>query len=213
MAGKLRAKAETALEVTLFASRWLLAPFFVGLALGLIILLVKFVEELVHLGLSAWKASAIDVTVGMLGLVELALTGSLLVIVILAGYENFVSRFHLSQHRDWPAWLGTVDFAALKMKLLSTIVAISAIQLLKEFMSLKTVSDRELMWYTGIHVVFVVSSVLLALSDRIAGGGTPHGGQNTTAATEPHPGAPPPAPIAASTAAIHSAKITSTAKH
>ena len=211
MAGKLRAKAETALEVTLFASRWLLAPFFVGLALGLIILLVKFVEELVHLGLGAWKASAIDVTVGMLGLVELALTGSLLVIVILAGYENFVSRFHLSQHRDWPAWLGTVDFAALKMKLLSTIVAISAIQLLREFMSLKAVSDRELMWYTGIHITFVVSALLLALSDRVAGGGGGGAHGSRPEPGEPKATEPPLARPAAS--AIHSARITSTAKH
>ena len=213
MLGKMRGRTERAFESALFASRWLLAPFFAGLALSLIVLLIKFVDELVHLGLRALSATGTEVTVSVLSLVDLALTGSLLVIVIFAGYENFVSRFHLSEHRDWPAWMGTIDFTALKIKLLSTIVAISAIQLLKEFMSLKTVSDRELMWYTGIHVVFVVSSVLLALSDRIAGGGTPHGGQNTTAATEPHPGVPPPAPIAASTAAIHSAKITSTAKH
>ena len=105
----------------------------------------------------------------MLTLVDLALTGSLLLIVIFSGYENFVSKIDHSGHRDWPEWMGTIDFTALKIKLLGSIVAISAIQLLKQFMAVKTASDRELMWYVIIHVVFVVSSVLLALSDRLSG--------------------------------------------
>ena len=105
----------------------------------------------------------------MLSLVDLVLTGSLLIIVIFSGYENFVSRVDHSGHADWPEWMGTIDFTALKLKLLSSIVAISAIQLLKQFMSLNKTSDRDLMWLVMIHVVFVVSSVLLALSDRIAG--------------------------------------------
>jgi uncharacterized protein (TIGR00645 family) len=105
----------------------------------------------------------------VLTLVDLSLTGSLLLIVMFSGYENFVSKIDHSGHRDWPEWMSAIDFTALKIKLLGSIVAISAIQLLKQFMAVGTASDRDLMWYVIIHVVFVVSSVLLALSDRISG--------------------------------------------
>jgi uncharacterized protein (TIGR00645 family) len=110
-----------------------------------------------------------EVIVGVLSLVDMSLTGSLLIIVIFSGYENFVSRIDHMSHKDWPAWMGTIDFSALKLKLLSSIVAISAIQLLKQFMALNKVSDRDLYFLIIIHVVFVVSSVLLGLADRIAG--------------------------------------------
>lgn len=157
----------------LFASRWLLAPFYFGLAASLIILLIKFMMELVHLAAIAFSSSESDVILGLLSLVDLTLTGSLLIIVIFSGYENFVSKMDHSDDGDRPAWMGTIDFAALKLKMLSSIVAISAVQLLRQFMSLTTVTperEKELMWLVIIHVVFVVSSVLLALSDRIAGG-------------------------------------------
>ena len=162
-------KLEEIAERLLFSSRWLLAPFFLGLTLALVILLIKFMAELTHLTLGAFSMSEADVIVGVLSLVDLVLTGSLLIIVIFSGYENFVSRVDHSGHADWPQWMGTIDFTALKLKLLSSIVAISAIQLLKQFMSLNKASDRDLMWLVVIHVVFVISSVLLALSDRIAG--------------------------------------------
>ena len=160
---------ENMLERTLTASRWLLAPFFLGLALGVVILLIKFVQEFYHLAERAFAISEAEAILGMLTLVDLALTGALLLIVIFSGYENFVSKIDHTAHRDWPAWMGSIDFTALKIKLLGSIVAISAIQLLKVFMAVKTTSDRDLMWYVVIHVVFVVSSVLLALSDRISG--------------------------------------------
>ena len=164
-----RETIESGLEKTLFASRWLLAPFYLGLAVGIGILLIKFVQELFHLAMNSIASSESDAILGVLSLVDLALTGTLLLIVILAGYENFVSKIDHSRHKDWPEWMGTIDFTALKIKLLGSIVAISAIQLLKQFMAVKSASDRELMWYVIIHVVFVVSSVLLALSDRISG--------------------------------------------
>jgi uncharacterized protein (TIGR00645 family) len=168
---------ETLLERLIFASRWLLAPFYLGLAISIIVLLIKFIAELVHLLLGAFTLSEPDVILGVLTLVDLALTGSLLIIVIFSGYENFVSKINHSGHTDWPEWMGTIDFAALKLKLLSSIVAISAIQLLKQFMSIKVVTpenEKVLYWLVIIHVVFVVSSVLLALSDRIAGHGSSH---------------------------------------
>ncbi len=161
--------AEWFIEELVFASRWLLAPFYAGLALSIVVLLIKFIEELFHLAAHAFTSTESQVILGVLSLVDMALTGSLLIIVIFSGYENFVSRIDHQGRKDWPQWMGTIDFSALKLKLLSSIVAISAIQLLKQFMSVKDVSDRDLFFLIAIHVVFVVSSVLLALSDRISG--------------------------------------------
>jgi uncharacterized protein (TIGR00645 family) len=160
---------ETTLERLLVASRWLLAPFFMGLALAVILLLIKFVQEFLHLAARALTMSEAEAILGILSLVDIALTGALVMIVIFSGYENFVSRIDHTTHRNWPEWMGSIDFTALKIKLLGSIVAISAIQLLKQFMAVKTASDRDLIWYVVIHLVFVVSSVLLALSDRISG--------------------------------------------
>jgi uncharacterized protein (TIGR00645 family) len=160
---------ENLIERTLTASRWLLAPFFLGLALGVVILLIKFVQELYHLAIQALSLSEAQAILGVLSLVDLALTAALVMIVIFSGYENFVSQIDHSTQRHWPEWMGSIDFTALKIKLLGSIVAISAIQLLKQFVTVHTVSERDLMWYVVIHVVFVVSSVLLALSDRLSG--------------------------------------------
>jgi uncharacterized protein (TIGR00645 family) len=160
---------EGLIERLLTASRWLLAPFFLGLALGIVILLIKFVQEFYHMAQHAVGSTGEEAILGMLSLVDLALTGALVTIVIFSGYENFVSRIDHTDERDWPSWMGSIDFTALKIKLLGSIVAISAIQLLKQFMAVRTVSDRDLWWYAGIHIVFVVSSVLLALSDRLSG--------------------------------------------
>jgi uncharacterized protein (TIGR00645 family) len=167
----LTSKIEKALEVLIFASRWILAPFYLGLAISLAVLLIKFIGELFHIATHAFSATESEVILGVLALVDLTLTASLLIIVIFSGYENFVSKIDHSGHRDWPEWMGTIDFSGLKLKLLSSIVAISAIQLLKQFMSIQNVSEREIFWLVVIHVVFVVSSVLLALSDRISGHG------------------------------------------
>ncbi|WP_290984419.1 TIGR00645 family protein [Hyphomicrobium sp.] len=166
-------RAEIFLENLLFSARWLLAPFYFGLAVSLFILLIKFLMELFHLAEGAFTSTESDVILGLLTLVDLTLTGSLLIIVVFSGYENFVSRMDHSNHDDRPEWMGTIDFSALKLKMLSSIVAISAVQLLRQFMSLGTVTperEKELMWLVVIHLVFVVSSVLLALSDWIAGG-------------------------------------------
>ena len=160
---------ENQLEGLLTASRWLLAPFFVGLALSVVLLLIKFAQEFFHLAAHALTVTDEEAILGILSLVDLALTGALVMIVVFSGYENFVSKIDHTEHRNWPEWMGSIDFTALKIKLLGSIVAISAIQLLKQFMAVKTASDRDLMWYVGIHVVFVVSSVLLALSDRLSG--------------------------------------------
>lgn len=172
--------AETQLERLLTASRWLLAPFFVGLALSVVLLLIKFVQEFYHLASHALAMTEAEAILGILSLVDLALTGALVMIVIFSGYENFVSKIDHTEHRDWPEWMGSIDFTALKIKLLGSIVAISAIQLLKQFMAVKATSDRDLIWYVVIHVVFVVSSVLLALSDRLGPDAKPKDGKVAT---------------------------------
>jgi uncharacterized protein (TIGR00645 family) len=161
---------ERFLEAVLFRSRWLLAPFYVGLVVTLAILLLKAAQELWHLVLVAIWASEADVILGVLTLVDLTLTGSLIIIVIFSGYENFVSKIDESVQADWPEWMSKIDFTGLKLKLLSSIVAISAIQLLKAFMNVRNTSDRDLMWYAAIHIVFVFSGIILALTDRIADG-------------------------------------------
>jgi uncharacterized protein (TIGR00645 family) len=162
---------ERLLERFLFASRWLLAPFYVGLVVALAMLLLKAMQELLHFVLHVVQASESDISLGVLTLVDLTLTGSLIIIVIFSGYENFVSRIDAAEHEDWPEWMGKIDFTGLKLKLLSSIVAISAIQLLKAFMNVANISDRDLSWSVGIHLVFVVSGLLLALTDRISEGG------------------------------------------
>jgi uncharacterized protein (TIGR00645 family) len=183
MLSSLPRQIEHLMEAAIFASRWILAPFYLGLALSLFVLLIKFLFELVHIAETAFTATESQVILGILALVDLALTGSLVVIVIFSGYENFVSKIDHSRHRDWPEWMVTIDFTALKIKLLGSIVAISAIQLLKQFMTINTVSDRDLFWLVLIHVVFVISSVLLALSDRISAGSSGHGAPAAADAT------------------------------
>lgn len=162
---------ERILERLLFNSRWLLAPFYLMLVAALCVLLIKAGQETLHFVLHALSATESDVILGVLALVDLTLTGSLIVIVIFSGYENFVSRIDPGQTEDWPEWMGKIDFAGLKLKLLSSIVAISAIQVLKAFMNVKNIADRELMWLVGIHVIFVVSGLIMALTDRVSGDG------------------------------------------
>lgn len=157
------------IEQILFASRWLLAPFYLALVMCLFFLLIKGMQEVWHLALLLPSAKEVDVILGVLKLVDLALTGSLIVIVIFSGYENFVSKIDVRDHPDWPEWMAKIDFSGLKLKLLSSIVAISGIQLLKNFMDINELSDRELGWAVGIHMTFVVSGLFLAWTDRLSG--------------------------------------------
>jgi uncharacterized protein (TIGR00645 family) len=108
-------RIEVTLENLLFSARWLLAPFYFGLAISLFVLLIKFCAELLHLAVGAFASSESDGILGLLTLVDLTLTGSLLIIVIFSGYENFVSKMDHSDHGDRPEWMGTIDFSALKL--------------------------------------------------------------------------------------------------
>lgn len=159
---------ERLVEYVLFTSRWLLAPIYLGLVAGLAVLLVKFVQHTVELIAHVLTTNGDDTIVGVLGLIDLALMGSLVVMVMFAGYENFVSKLDLAGHKDKPSWMGHVDFSDLKLKLMASIVAISAIQVLESFMNVAHLSGRELAWSVGIHMTFVVSGVLLAVMDRLS---------------------------------------------
>jgi len=165
-------KLEKLVENAIFASRWLLVPMFIGLALVLVIYVVKFFQDLFHIFATALSMNDANLLLAALTLVDATLVASLLVMVIISGYENFVSRLDVDVGRHNIAWLGKLDHGSLKIKLSSSIVAISAIHLLKAFMNINQISQEKLMWLVIIHLTFVVSTLLLALIDRI----TAHGG-------------------------------------
>ncbi|MDB5449006.1 MAG: hypothetical protein JWQ52_134, partial [Phenylobacterium sp.] len=163
--------AERMLESTLFHSRWLMAPMYFGLVVALAALVWVFAaeawRELSHIAAMSPEEGILMV----LSLIDLSLAGNLLLIVIFSGYENFVSKIDTGDDEDRPAWMGTVDFSGLKMKLIASIVAISAIALLRAFMKLnegEAIPDRTLGWMVGIHLTFVVSGVLLAVMDLLS---------------------------------------------
>ncbi|MFT6275044.1 MAG: hypothetical protein ACJAZ0_001135 [Halioglobus sp.] len=166
-------KIEHTLEATIFRSRWMLAPFYLGLVLSIILLFVKFVQELWHLASHVLTSSESDMIVGILALVDMSLVGSLLLMIIFSGYEIFISKIDTGDSKDRPDWMGKVDFSGLKLKVIGAIVAISAIDLLKSFMDIHgEMSDADvnsLKWKVIIHMSFVVSGVLFAVMDKVAG--------------------------------------------
>ena len=157
------------LEGVLFASRWLLAPFYLALIACLVAMLVKVGQHVQHLAVDVLGASETQVTLDVLSLIDFTLTASLVVIVIFSGYENFVSRVDPDAHKSWPEWMTQIDFAGLKLKLVSTIVAIAAIHLLKQLLQGEVVEARHLIWVALILLAFAATGVLLALGDRMAG--------------------------------------------
>lgn len=159
---------EKKLEAGIFASRWLLAPFFVGLIAAILVLLVKFMKELGLLVMNAWTAGQYEAVISILTLVDTALIASLLLIIIFSGYENFVSKISVGGHEDRPAWMGRVGFADLKLKLIGAIVAISAVELLKAFLVSSQYTTEQLAWKVAIHFTFVLSGVFFALTDWIS---------------------------------------------
>jgi uncharacterized protein (TIGR00645 family) len=167
-----RPKLEVGVERVLFASRWMLAPFYLGMVLALALLFIAFVRALVTDIAHIPTMDTEQAILLALSLIDLSLTGNLLLIVIFSGYENFVSKIHVDDHEDRPGWMGTVDFSGLKIKLIASIVAISAIALLRAFLPLgeagAAVDGPRLRWMVVIHLTFVVSGVLMALMDWIA---------------------------------------------
>jgi uncharacterized protein (TIGR00645 family) len=179
-----RAKSpiEAMLERGLFAARWVMAPFYLGLVAALVLLMAVFARELVE-GASVALHSPEQAILLALSLIDLSLAGNLILIVTLSGYENFVSKIDTRGNEDRPEWMGTIDFSAMKIKLIGSIVAISAISLLRSFMQLSGAGEeaapgvrsygappdqRTLAWMVGLHVTFIISGVLFALMDWMA---------------------------------------------
>src|SRR5262245_7771894 len=175
-------KFERVIEAILFQSRWMLAPFYLGLAFCLLLMLFHFMRELVHFIAKIPAATESDVILGVLALIDLTFTANLVLIVIFSGYENFVSKFDAGD-RDRPDWMTKVDFGGLKQKLMTSIVAISAIQVLKAFMNIDQTAGApdttKLAWLVGIHVLFLGSLLAVVISDRISDPGK-------SAAEKPH---------------------------
>lgn len=158
---------EKFIESLFYASRWLLAPVYIGLSLALIVLAMKFFQELLHFFPLVFSSSEAEVVLVVLSLIDLALVGGLLVMVMFSGYENFISRIDLKDENDKLAWLGKLDAGSLKQKVAASIVAISSIQLLKAFMNAAQESNDKLMWYVIVHLTFVVSAIGMAVVDRM----------------------------------------------
>ena len=158
------------IEHSLFAGRWLLVPIYLGLALLLLAFNVQFFRELLHVALDIATLSETDLILAALTLIDLSLVAGLLVMVMLSGYENFVSRLELEDAQRSIAWLGKLDTGTLKLKVSASIVAISAIQLLKAFMDVKDQPDDKLFWMVVIHLTFVASALLLTVMDHLSAG-------------------------------------------
>jgi uncharacterized protein (TIGR00645 family) len=158
---------ERVLESMLYASRWILAPIYLGLSVGLVLLGLKFFEEALHTAPLVFAMKEADLVLVVLSLVDMALVGGLLVMVMFSGYENFVSRIDVAEGAEKLSWLGKLDSGSLKQKVAASIVAISSIHLLRAFMSAQTISNDKLMWYVIIHLTFVLSALGMAYVDKM----------------------------------------------
>ena len=155
-------------ENLIYASRWLLAPIYLGLSLGLLALAIKFFQEVFHLLPNVLAIAENDLVLVLLSMIDLTLVGGLLVMVMLSGYENFVSRLDIGEHKEKLSWLGKMDSGSLKNKVAASIVAISSIHLLRVFMDAKNIPDNKLMWYVIIHLAFVLSAFVMGYLDAMS---------------------------------------------
>ncbi len=158
---------ERVLENVLYASRWVLAPIYLGLSAALFLLGVKFFQEVVHTIPLVLSMTESDLILVVLSMVDMALVGGLLVMVMFSGYENFVSRIDVSEETEKLSWLGKLDSGSLKQKVAASIVAISSIHLLRAFMSAQSIPNDKLMWFVIIHITFVLSAMGMAYVDRM----------------------------------------------
>lgn len=158
---------ERLLETLMYRSRWLLAPIYLGLSLAVLALGVKFFQEVLHLLTEILTLKEADMVLIVLSLIDMALVGGLLIMVMMSGYENFVSQLNVSENEEKLGWLGKVDSSSLKLKVAASIVAISSIHLLKIFMDVVNIDNTKLMWYVIIHLTFVASAYAMALMDKL----------------------------------------------
>jgi uncharacterized protein (TIGR00645 family) len=160
-------KIELGLETFIFQSRWLMAPFYVGLILALALLLYHFCVEFWRFATGIGGMDEPEVILAILSLVDLSFAGNLLLIVIFSGYENFVSRIDV-ESTDRPAWMAKIDFGGLKHKLMASIVAITSIEVLKAILDPEDFNNSRLAWLVGVHFLFLLSLLIIVVSDRIA---------------------------------------------
>lgn len=160
-------KLEGFFEVVIFSSRWIQAPIYGGLIIGAMLYTYKFILELIHLVVSVNSVPEEVVMLGILTLVDIAMVLNLLVMVIIGGYATFVSRLHLDQHEDRPDWLEKINAGTLKVKLAGALVGISGIHLLKSFVDISKKDFEQVKWQIIIHVVFLLSTLALAYTEKI----------------------------------------------
>jgi uncharacterized protein (TIGR00645 family) len=165
---------ESLVEKTLFASRWLLCPLYIGLALLLVLFSIHFFRELIDTAIRAFSLTETGLVTEALTLIDLALAGGLVVMIMLSGYENYVSKLDVADAEKSISWLGKLDTGTLKLKVSATIVTISAVQLLKAYLEIDAVANDKLLWMVVIHLTFVVSALLLTVMDRLLGVGERH---------------------------------------
>jgi len=160
---------EGVLERLIFAGRWLLAPMYLGLLAALIPLVYRFFASFFHMIAHITTLTTSEITLRVLELLDNVLLGNLIIIVLFAGYENFVSKINVAERaEDRPHWMGHVDYSGLKIKLIGSLVAISVIELLKDFMQEGPFDAKREGWRIGIHVTFIFSGLLFALMDNLA---------------------------------------------
>lgn len=159
---------ERIVETLMVKARWLLAPVYLGLSLAMIALAIKFFQEAFHLLVHIFTLTEVDMVLIILSLIDIALVGGLLVMIMMGGYENFVSSLDVQNEKDQLSWLGKMDASVLKQKVAASIVAISAIHLLKVYMNIQNTGqeNHNLIWYVVIHLTFVVSAVLMGMLEK-----------------------------------------------
>ena len=164
---------ESLVEKTLFASRWLLCPLYIGLAF-LLLFTIHFFRELIDITIHAFSVTEQDLVVEAMTLIDLALAGGLIVMIMLSGYENYISKLDIVDAEKSISWLGKLDTGTLKLKVSATIVTISAVQLLKAYLEINAIANDKLLWLVVIHLTFVVSALLLTVMDRLLGAAGRH---------------------------------------
>ena len=160
-------KIERLIEKTMYRSRWLLAPIYLGLTLALLALGIKFFQEVFHLLPHVVEMAEADMILVVLSLIDIAMVGGLIVMVMMSGYENFVSQLDVDEGEEKLSWLGKMDTSSLKMKIAASIVAISSIHLLKIFMNASNIDNDKLLWYVIMHLTFVASAFAMGALDRV----------------------------------------------
>lgn len=158
---------ETIIEKIVFSSRWIQAPLYVGLIIGGILYSYKFMIELIHLCVEINTISESVLMLGVLTLVDITMVANLLIMVIIGGYSTFVSKMDIENHEDRPEWLKKVDAGTLKVKLAGSLVGVSGIHLLQTFINIENKDPDHVKWQIIIHVVFLLSAIMLAYTEKI----------------------------------------------